>query len=110
MLTFLVLKLDPPFLLVFLLSDGLKKKKKRVSFTPSGEPEAPKKSPADALPCGPCPHPCSVHIHECVCTGIYECEDGPFLPLKMTHKTGVLATYALKAARGMPFQHLRTSG
>lgn len=107
MLTLLVLTLHPPFFF-FLLSGGLKRK--RVSFTPSGEPEALKKSPADALPCGPYPHPCSVHIHECVCTGIYECEDGPFLPLKMTHKTGVLATYALKAAWGMPFQHSRTSG
>lgn len=53
---------------------------------------------------------CSVHIRECVCTGIYECEDGPFLPLKMTHKTSVLATYPVKAALGMPFQHSRTSG
>lgn len=69
-----------------------------------------KKSAAHALPCGFFPFPCSVHIHECVCTGIYECEDVPFLPLKMTHKTSVLATYPVKAAWGMPFQHSRTSG
>lgn len=69
-----------------------------------------KKSLADAPSCGAYPHPSLVHIHECVCVGIYECEDAPFLPLKMTHKTSVLATYAVKAAWGMPFQHSRTSG
>lgn len=83
---------------------------KRWFFYISAEPKGFKKSPADALPWGPYPYPCLVHIHECVCTGIYECEDGPFLPLKMTHKTSVLATYAVKAAWGMPFQHSRTSG
>lgn len=78
---------------------GLKQGWKKVGFDSCREPEACKikkkrkeKSPADALPCGPHPHPCLVHIHKCVCTGIYECEDGPFLPLKMTHKTDVLAT------------------
>lgn len=68
------------------------------------------KTPADALPCGVYPYPSLVNIRECVCTESYECEDGPFLPLKMTHKTSVLATYVVKAAWGMPFQHSRTSG
>ena len=59
-----------------------------------------RKRRAHAPLCASCPVPCSSHIHECVCTGIYECEDGPFLPLKMTHKTSVLATYPVKAAWG----------
>lgn len=79
-------------------------------FISAPSQKASLKSPADALACGTYPYPSLVHIHECVCIGIYECEDGPFLPLKMTHKTSVLATYAVKAASGMPFQHSRTSG
>lgn len=73
----------------------------------SAELKVSKQRRAHAPLCGSHPFARSVHIHECVCTGIYECEDGPFLPLKMTHKTSVLATYPVKAALGMPFSALK---
>lgn len=43
---------------------------------------------------------------EYVCVGVYECENAPFSPLKMTHKTSVTATYVVKEAWGVSLSAL----